>query len=160
MTNPIRQYIKLVEAAYEIERWHRWWANMNTGELVPVTAPSHDEYLFDHLDDFLDRVVIDDIMADAWDPEDYHEKIDDILYAVYDRGWQAVIYDGNNGCLSLRTSGQPRPQAFAKIASTINKTLPVLAVIVDLGSASGTSVFHRITDPAKVKRFLRTGQMV
>jgi hypothetical protein len=120
---------------YSAELWRRWWGNDVTGVLIPVALhEDHDAYLFDHLGDFFTPQELADLpdpddfaTYDDADPDDeIQNNRDAILITAYEHGWNAIIYDGNNQHLALRTSRRdPSLRGLRKLVAKIGREVAV-----------------------------------
>lgn len=154
----MRRFIQIVEnaqegvltEAYDLGQWKRWWANMRTGEIIPVEGQQHDETLLDNLEEFFNDYEIDELLDGA---DDAWERLDPILLAAYAKGWQAVLYDGNKKSLSIRTGTAFSPARVAAVASDIAASYPVDEVVADFED-TGKWVTLRGDD---LERFLKRG---
>lgn len=148
---------------YSAELWRRWWGNDLTGDLLVVALhEDHDAYLFAHLDAFFDRTELQQLpdpedtetYDDAGPDDEIQNAQDAILIAAYQKGWNAIIYDGNNKHLSLRTSS--RTANLRGIRAILRKIMQDTPVATLTLTANGHD--YQLDDVA-LMRFVKFGRL-
>lgn len=156
----MRDIIDLVES-YSFALQKKWWANSFTGELlsIPQNIADHDEYLHEHLDEFLTDDEIEQCGGDS-DEDEFSpgsSLSDAILEMCYKKGWEAVLYDGNNNYLHLRgTASSTTTTALVKIANRINHDYPIVHLFIDILEADDKIRHYNLKDN-DLTRFLKRG---
>ena len=144
--------------AVNLPAWKRWWGNFNTGEIFEVPANmEHDQYVENHLEDFLSRFTIDDILGDG---SEFYDKNHEILNAIYDLGWEAILYETRARTLMLRynTERQNAKNIGRKLISKIADEYQIDTVYIDL-LKNTTTVKHYVLSGRDLEFFLKTGNL-
>jgi hypothetical protein len=146
---------------YSTDVWRRWWGNDETGAVIPVDTYDHDSFFFAHLDKFFTPGELWDLpdpennetYDDAAPEDDIQNSHDEILVAAYNKGWHAVLYDGNNKSLSLRTSHRMEMRGLRKVIRKIITDVPVMQLVMDIDSMNYS------LDPDEIERFIKYGRL-
>jgi hypothetical protein len=161
----MRELMRIVEAysagGYSAVLWRRWWGNSVTGTVLPVALhEDHDAYFLAHLDEFFTEAELarlpnagDEPYEDAAPDDEVQSANDELLVAAYSKGWLAIIYDGNNRHLSLRSTDRGVDwRGLRKIIRTITGDVVVDRLIMDVGRE------YRL-DAEDIARFVKFGKL-
>jgi hypothetical protein len=131
-------------------KWKRWWGNLQTGDLLAVPdGMEHDQYAEANVDEFLDYGTIDLLSQHG----EWWENNDAWLEAIYEAGWQAILWDGSTSSLMLRQQGGDNNKIIRKFVTKVAKSVPVESVHIDLEGTGG----HASLTGRDLQRFIKTG---
>lgn len=132
-------------------QWQRWWINPRTNTAIEADEfGDHDafveEYLFDY---FLTPFELESITGqDTFTSLSFSKHRDDILNALYAKGWAAALLATNYGELNIRSDTL---DDLRRAVTAVHKKAWVDNVVADVGGRSLT------LNGDEVKRFIKYG---